>query len=801
MPINFTARNMSQSKQITLAKPSGISLAEHTLHVKQEAAYIIEKLPFLSSKYQHLCGGDLGHDLRLAAKYHDWGKCFEKWQTACQKDYQIYLDWRKREGLLASDFTAEHYRMFEASMRKAGKKAGPNIFQACLRHELASIDYINEAQIALSETIRSAIAAHHGKLSFRHKSRWRKDGMSSDIDSRGPFAKYWDKFEALSDEVSDESLTYVVKKRYEFAAIRTLLQLADTRASRKEGEGEDAHFELSPFPKVKRFPALRPVQQAALDLAEQPIGILRAPTGSGKTYAALLWAEEQMKEGRSDRLVIAMPTRFTSNALSIGAAEQLGETGLYHSSAWYNRYGDLKKGPAYKEAMESNRMAKFLATPVTVCTIDHLLIALTGTREAHHSTFYFLANSAVVFDEADFYDPFVQANMVVLLEVLKILEVPVLIMSATVPDSARKYYQATAPIAVAETEPRSTRKKLHFIGSSVLQKEAVLKEMIRREEGIIYANTIARALKYYRWFEANMERKDIPVVIYHSRFTEEGKKKIEENLINQLGKEAWEDNKNEKVRGIAIMTQIGEMSINISTTLMLSDLCPWDRLAQRIGRLARFDFQENGICYVVTPNKDGKVYPAPYGAYSRKDKMWVPFESFRSSEKQLQHSFSIPRTVTPEDFVDFVNGLYPDAPELDSDSAANQRRYRKMIRANWLITPDTRVEEDEGHVGADWSSRRIPPQQTVFIKHPHDLSGYPELQNFELKYGVSVPKYLLDKELRKIENSRIGKVKIRLEKYEEDLQVYFTSDYSEKLGLAFLYEENYRPDASNQIDL
>ena len=244
---------MSPSKQITLAKPSGISLAEHTLHVKQEAAYIIEKLPFLSSKYQHLCGGDLGHDLRLASKYHDWGKCFEKWQTACKKDYQIYLDWRKGEGLLASDFTAEHYRMFEASMRKAGKKAGPNIFHACLRHELASLDYINEAQIALSESIRSAIAAHHGKLSFRHKTRWRKDGMSSDIDSRGPFARYWDEFEALSDEVSDESLTYVVKKRYEFAAIRTLLQLADTRASRKEGEGEDAHYELTPFPKVKRF--------------------------------------------------------------------------------------------------------------------------------------------------------------------------------------------------------------------------------------------------------------------------------------------------------------------------------------------------------------------------------------------------------------------------------------------------------------------------------------------------------------------------------------------------------------------
>jgi len=792
---------MSQSNQDILAKPSGISLAEHTQHVKQEAAYIIEQLPFLSVKYQRLCARELGKDLRIAAHYHDWGKSFPQWQEPCQRDYKVYLNWRKREGLSISDLNAEDYRRFEVSMRKAGKMPGQNIFHACLRHELASLLYIDQGQVALSEPIMAAIAAHHGKLSYRHKHRWKKDGRNSDHEPRGPFAKYWEDFEALTDDVSDESLAEVVKKRYEFAAIRALLQLADTRASRKEGEGEDAHYELASFPKVKRFPTLRPVQKAALGLAEQPVGILRAPTGSGKTYAALLWAEEQVVQSKADRLVIAMPTRFTSNALSIGAAEQLGETGLYHSSAWYNRYGELKKGAAYKEAMESHRMAKFLATPVTVCTIDHLLIALTGTREAHHSTFYFLANSAVVFDEADFYDPFVQANIVVLLEILKVLEVPVLIMSATVPDSAKKHYQATAPIAVAETESRSTRKKLHFIGSSVLQKEAILREMISREEGVIYANTIARALEYYRWFEDNMEEKNIPIVIYHSRFTEEGKKGIEDNLINKLGKEAWENNERERVRGIAIMTQIGEMSVNISTTLMLTDLCPWDRLAQRVGRLARFEFQDEGICYVVTPYKDGKVYPAPYGSYSRKDKKWVPFESFRDSGKQLQHSFSKAQTVTPEDFVDFVNDLYPDVPELDSDSAANQRRYQQIIRANWLITPDTRVEEDEGHVGADWSSRRIPPQQTVFIETPHNLSGYPDLQRFELKYGVSVPNYLLDKELRKKENSRITEEEIRLEKYEEDLKVYFTSDYSEELGLAFLYEDNFRPDATNQIDL
>ncbi|WP_421947078.1 CRISPR-associated helicase Cas3' [Phaeodactylibacter xiamenensis] len=790
---------MSKKKQTPLAKPSGITLPDHTRHVKEEAAYIVERLPFLAKKYAMLCGDTLTEDLLKAAKFHDWGKAYSIWQEACQKDHQAYLDWRASNKLPIDKYSSADYRRYEQEMRASRKLAGKHIFNASLRHEIASLFFIEKNRVELSEKLRTAIAAHHGKLSFKYKHRWKDDGRKSHS-SIGPFIKYWNEIEALSDEVSDKDVQQILQKRYEFSAIRALLQLADTRASRKEGEGNDAHYELSSFPKVKRFPSLRPVQEAALQVSDQPISILRAPTGSGKTHAALLWAEEQTTKGRADRLVIAMPTRFTSNALAIGAAEQLGETGLYHSSAWYNQFGDLKYGQAYKEAFEAHRMAKYLATPVTVCTIDHLLISLTGTREAHHCTFFFLANSAVVFDEADFYDPFVQANMVVLIQALRVLKVPVLIMSATVPDSARSLYQVDYPIAVAKADARKTQKMLHYIGDSNSQKELVLQKMIDLGEGIIYANTVARALQYYRWLKDHVKEKDFPIVVYHSRFTEEDKKKIEEGLIDKLGKKAWENSDQVPVKGIAIMTQIGEMSVNISSTIMLSDLCPWDRLAQRIGRLARFDFQKEGLCYVITPLKKGLVYPAPYGEYSRKDKGWIPLKPFQETEKQLKEQYSEPKEITPENFVDYVNELYPEAPELDSHAAANQRSYQQLIRANWLILPDTRADEDEGHVGANWSSRHIPPQQVVYIEPPQDLSDYSDLQNFDLRYGVSVPQYLIEKELRKKEGSRISKLPIWLEKYDEEMTVCYTSDYSSKLGLAFLYDDHFISDVTNQID-
>src|SRR5690606_12494653 len=76
-----------------------------------------------------------------------------------------------------------------------------------------------------------------------------------------------------------------------------------------------------------------------------------------------------------------------------------------------------------------------------VCTIDHLLMALTLTREDHHLITFNLANSCLVIDEADFYDEFTHANIMVMLEFLKYWKVPVLLMSASLPESVLPLYR------------------------------------------------------------------------------------------------------------------------------------------------------------------------------------------------------------------------------------------------------------------------------------------------------------------------------------------------------------------------
>jgi len=781
-----------------LAKPSGISLRDHRQHVYDEAQRLLEKWPNLARKYQQLTGDDLEENLLHAAWWHDLGKAHDTWQSACRKDYQAYQDWLVAQGKSVDLVDPHVYKAYERYQRNQDQFVGKHIMQSRLRHEFASLHMLNERGHRLPKSVIAAIAAHHGKLGLRHEHRWKQDGAKEG--EVGPFYPYFRKLNnesQLCAKRSPQRWEKLALERYRYSAVRALLQLADTRASRAESGEKLAPIE--PFEVRVKYDTRRPVQEAALSVGDEPIAILRAPTGSGKTYASLLWAERHIKAGRADRLVIAMPTRFTSNALSIGLEANVGETGLYHSSAWFNRYGDTA-GQAKSDATELHKLAQKLATPVTVCTIDHLLISLTGAKEVHHATYFFLANSAVVFDEADFYDPFVQANLTVLIRTLRLLKVPILIMSATVPNSARDLYEVDLPIispeeteASAADPAATTTRRLRWVGPAEPPEDAkvVLDQMATQGHGIIYANTIARALAYYKWL--NQHHPEVELFLYHSRFTEADKAKIEDRLLNALGKDAW---KAGTARGIAILTQIGEMSVNISSSMMLTDLCPWDRLAQRIGRLSRFGLKDgDGMALVVEPIKDGVTYPAPYGSYERPD--WIASEAFNQTLEDLKAWPTDPAEgfIYPDELVERVNRLYPEKPVFAGKDQSNRNKLIQLMQDNWLIVPDLKAEEESDvHVGETWKSRHIPPQVTVLTQvPPGNFERYEDYYAFMLEYGVSVPLYLRYKKENK---PLIPHASWQVA--DEEVGIYYTDAYDPLTGLSFLYDPSFAKE-NNQL--
>jgi CRISPR-associated endonuclease/helicase Cas3 len=795
-----------------IAKTSGLPLKEHNQNLLKQAADALSLRAFVIEKYKKLTNGaDLKAELETSAKWHDIGKTDNEWQDACQADFKIWESLGKPKLFRAKNIMATGVKGF--------------------RHEIASLQIAQENNYQLSPQVKAAIAAHHGKLSRRYEERWKY---------RPIFQKFWSEFNNQSAEFplnDKKSFDKIISKRFQFDGVRAFLQLIDHRASAKENGDELPEFRTFDY----KFPykdelgndKKNEVQKKIEELWDEPFAILRAPTGAGKTDAALLWAKHQVDNNRADRLVIAMPTRFTANALSISVTEEnfknLGDAGLYHSSALYQRLKD-KDFASKKEEWEVKKfvdkeqdLARTLETPLTVTTIDHLCICLTGTRETHHATFFGLANSCVVIDEADFYDEFTQLNIVVLLRALRLLNVPVLLMSATVPDSAIELYRQSGfeidKIHADESDYERTRCTITRYKDAELPEEIedLLQRALNGEPTIIYANTVSRAQNYYYWFkrkidesygEINLEKDDI--VIYHSRFIEPHKVEKENRLRELLGRKAWE---NGTQRGVAILTQIGEISVNISANLMISDLCPLDRLAQRVGRLARFT-KEVGELFIVKPmktNKDGetKIYPAPYGEY-RKKEGWQMSDTLEKSDELLTGGDYSAKT-----FVDKVNNLYPNLKQAGSHTLENQKIFRNLITANWLILPqytdETKNAEDSDEPIMNWRSRDIPFQYTIFtgfnpnfIDFDNDEDGYQpptnkaELREFEARYGISCYAYEYHKAKKagKIDSVENGKPLIFDIKGETITREFVSPNYYDKdTGLNFA-DDNFGEDDS-----
>lgn len=682
-----------------LAKPTGISLKEHTSNVIDESKNYIAVRSFVFEKYNRLIGATLQDSINKVCKYHDLGKKYSQWQNACKKEFDNY--------------------------RSTSKVSGKYLRDAKVRHEIYSAIFCQRNNITLSEEELTAILAHHGKLSVLHQDKW-------EVWCNGTGKDLWKKCKQISNRADKWNFSKVILESYKYDSLRAILQFADKRASAKEENeliAEYTSFNYSFNPDWIK----RPVQQLAETFATDNLLLLRAPTGAGKTDAALLWAAKQIKElKRADRLIIALPTRFTSNALAVKISSAISETGVYHSTS---KLLDT-------QSVLLNGFAKLLETPVTVCTIDHLLIVLSKTKEDHHLSSFNLANSCLVVDEADFYDAFTQANLLVLLEALCTLKVPVLLMSASLPESSLQLYQRSGYGVKDIKEDRTdySRTRCNVVAQLDYENFDDVRDVLveaTKQPSIIYVNTVDKAIKLKRWFTDNFPRHE--VILYHSRFTESDKQKKEDMLIESLGKKAWSES---KAKGITILTQIGEMSVNISADYMVTDVCPIDRLVQRAGRLSRFK-NEAGNLKLLIPHQNGNLYPAPYGSFNSGS--WIANESLEKTLTLLQTG-----SYSAKDFVDLVNKVYENGLVFLDKATTNAKKFRELIKANWLILPG--YELDEGKDSGNWKTRDMTGQAVVLTLTPDELEqryfkSYVDFEKLMNRFGISCPVYLVKKNL------------------------------------------------------
>ncbi|MFQ5510029.1 MAG: CRISPR-associated helicase Cas3' [Leptospirillia bacterium] len=383
----------------------------------------------------------------------------------------------------------------------------------------------------------------------------------------------------------------------------------------------------------------RPLQQAVAEavagLNEPAVLLVEAPMGEGKTEAAFFAHLELQRRFGHRGLYVALPTQATGNAMFTRTLKFLRDQGtnrtldlqLLHGAAALNEpFRDLRLSgihdPAAGGAVRSGewftRKKRALLSEYGVGTVDQALLPILPVRH-HFVRLWGLANRVVVFDEIHAYDAYTGTLLDHLLRWLLALGSSVVLLSATLPPSARRKLAAAVNADPPEREAPYPRlsvfrpgavEQVHFEADPKRRLTLRLEPMppdlphIRSalEEhladggmGLALVNTVQRAQDLYRLFpdgeplERNGQRvgKRLPdgteVYLFHARFPADRRQQREERVLETFG----EGDNHRTGRKILIATQVAEQSLDLDFDLIVTDLAPIDLVLQRAGRLWR----------------------------------------------------------------------------------------------------------------------------------------------------------------------------------------------------------------------
>ena len=369
---------------------------------------------------------------------------------------------------------------------------------------------------------------------------------------------------------------------------------------------------------------------AKIDHSKKNI-VLVAPTGSGKTEFALLWAK---KSGR--KVIYTLPLRVALNDLftrfqefKIAKNGKKAEInyfdekylGILHSTSFMEYLDEEKEG---KKIDINCKMlsAKLFSTPVLLTTPDQIF--LTSLKYyGFDKVLSLYPTSTVIIDEIQAYNPEMAAIIIKTLEIINKLSGKILIITATFPPYFRKFLFKnkgnTQEINLDFTlidlkEDISDKKsiknfslrrhKIQLIDDLLFNYDSkdnnpsyfVSKDSFRKlnkilttnpdKNVLIIVNNVGKAISLYETFKNHK----IYAELLHSRIIEKEKSKRISKIKNNL--------KNRK-HLILISTQMVEASVDVDFDILITEISPVDSQIQRWGRIYRnreSDYKES------TPN-------------------------------------------------------------------------------------------------------------------------------------------------------------------------------------------------------
>jgi len=346
--------------------------------------------------------------------------------------------------------------------------------------------------------------------------------------------------------------------------------------------------------------AKKPLSSASIKLDSRPLRtfqaeastgkdtIILAPTGRGKSLAALVWTKSTGRE----KSTLFLPTVTTVEAMYKRYTEEVSDkTGLVHGNIAYYLYSN----EGYSEDTRDRIFwMKAFDNPFNVATLDQLLLmSLNWGR--WEPKIVNIVNSAVIFDEIHASQPYTFGILLESIKMLKAMGTPVCVMSATLPSYMIQKLKEVLddPVIVRDYEGESLRRITISHLEEVDPVEETKRQYEKGKRAILCFNTVRKATEAFKTLSDKMPDKDI--VLYHGRFNLEDRERILSRITG------------DSPPRIIVATQTIEISLNISYDVLITEAAPIDSLTQRFGRVNREG---------TTPIGEVIIFPQNENSYS-----------------------------------------------------------------------------------------------------------------------------------------------------------------------------------------
>lgn len=503
---------------------------------------------------------------------------------------------------------------------------------ACIRHELVSF-WFAKTFLEVNDAVLFAVATHHRSVESgscdKSLSMFDLNGISISVDdgsylplSEGTMCKEtlqsWlslfpenfvyrkeslDKISKASCFMLRESKQMLavpcLADRQRFSLLRAFLQAADHLASGGQTEIPDYQMislnDFQPHEGLTKFP-FRHFQEKLQQWRGD--AVLHAPTGSGKTEAALSWVYANQQKG--NRLFYLLPYTASINAMMLRLCNVYDRSGVMvrHSKSLNFIYNELcnedsNMTPDYVELEQKARSVHLLSRevyyPITIMTL-HQLLRVPCHGKGWEFSMLECQNALFIIDEFHAYNAFLTGKMLGTVKIFrKFFGAKFLFMSATIPDFLLKqiveevYDGDYSKIVRLNPDSKSDacvmgRKRHHLVchpdenvGQCIDQIEADLEKGL---SVLVIVNNVKTCQQIYQEIDFDESKKRM----LHGGFNQKSRREIEQSVTHP--------DKSKRPQ-LLVATQAVEVSLDIDYNTAYIENAPIDSLIQRFGRVNR----------------------------------------------------------------------------------------------------------------------------------------------------------------------------------------------------------------------